>query len=179
MMRGESQLFGRYPGNKRAMVGARRIRTFDLFCGAGGSSCGAKQAGAEVAGGVDLWPTATRTFHKNFPKAKVYTGDIRRLPADQVACDVGRIDLLLASPECTHHSIAKGSAPRDETSKQLAFEVVRFAKAMQPRWIVVENVIQMERWPAFDHWRTHPWDLPSAVALESTIAQRRVRNSAR
>jgi predicted RNA methylase len=49
------------------------IRTFDLFCGGGGSSIGAKSAGAIPLGGVDLWPVATAAFEANIRGAKAYT----------------------------------------------------------------------------------------------------------
>ncbi len=127
------------------------VRAFDMFCGAGGSSCGARQAGATIAGGIDLWPLATQTFQLNFPEAKVYTANLVDMAPEELARDVGRVDLLLASPECTHHSVAKGGKPRDEASKRLAFEVVRFARVLRPRWVVVENVIQMQRWSSFPH----------------------------
>ncbi len=130
----------------------RPIRVLDLFCGAGGSSWGAKQAGATPVAGIDLWPLATETYQLNFPEARVYTQDLKTLCPQRVRDDVGPIDLLLASPECTHHSVAKGAAPRSEASKQLAFQVVRFAEALQPRWIIVENVIQMRSWSDFPRW---------------------------
>src|SRR5262245_27818004 len=41
---------------------ARLVRAFDLFCGAGGSSHGARRAGAKVVGGIDMCPIATATF---------------------------------------------------------------------------------------------------------------------
>ena len=130
----------------------RHIRAFDLFCGAGGSSCGASQAGVEIVGGIDLWERAVETFQLNFPEARVFKRPIDRLTARGVAREVGTIDLLLASPECTNHSVAKGAAPRDEDSRRTAFEVVRFAKAWTPRWIVVENVVSMQRWDAYPSW---------------------------
>lgn len=101
------------------MAGAGKVRVLDLFCGAGGSSCGAKRAGAEIVGGVDLWPLATDTFQLNFPNAKVYPENIKDLSPEKVAREGGRVDLLLASPECTHHSVAKGNAPRDEVRNRL------------------------------------------------------------
>lgn len=130
----------------------KQIRGFDLFCGAGGSSCGARQAGVDIVGGIDLWERATETFRLNFPEARVFKRPIDRLTARGVAREVGAIDLLLASPECTNHSVAKGAAPRDEDSRRTAFEVVRFAKAWTPRWIVVENVVSMQRWDAYPSW---------------------------
>jgi DNA (cytosine-5)-methyltransferase 1 len=126
------------------------IRTFDLFCGAGGSSCGARMAGAEVVGALDMWPLAAETFERNFPDARVFR---RRLTADfgskKISSKVGPIDLLLASPECTNHSVAKGNKHRCEESRRTAFQVIKFAKTMQPRWIVIENVVSMQRWDAY------------------------------
>jgi DNA (cytosine-5)-methyltransferase 1 len=125
------------------MAACEDIRAFDLFCGAGGSSMGAKQAGVLPVGGVDAWELATDSFKKNLPGSVVYNCDIRDLSPRRVLREVGEIQLLLASPECTHHSVAKGNRPRNEESKQLAYEVIRFAKVLKPRWVVVENVIQM------------------------------------
>ncbi len=130
----------------------RKIRAFDLFCGGGGSSLGAKQAGAVPVGGVDLWPIATDAYSINLRDAKTYTNDLNDLEPSRIANDIGPIDLLLASPECTHHSIAKGNKPRSEDSKQLAYQVIGFAKSLEPRWIVVENVIQMRTWPSYADW---------------------------
>jgi DNA (cytosine-5)-methyltransferase 1 len=62
---------------------------------------------------------------------------------------LGKIDLILASPECTNHSPAKGNKPRCEKSKDTAFQVVRFAKAFKPRWLVIENVVSMRRWKRY------------------------------
>lgn len=130
------------------------IRSFDLFCGAGGSSCGARMAGVEPVGGIDLWDTAADTFELNFPEATVYRRPIASLTARQVAREVGDIDLLLASPECTNHSVAKGNAERCEVSRRTAYEVIRFAKAWRPRWVVVENVGSMQRWHSYADWIT-------------------------
>ena len=128
------------------------IRAFDLFCGAGGSSCGARQAGVRIVGGADLWEKAADTFEDNFPGAKVYRRKIEALSPTTVRKEVEPVELLLASPECTNHSVAKGSAPRDELSRRTAFQVIKFAKAWKPRWVVVENVVSMQRWDAYDEW---------------------------
>lgn len=109
-------------------------------------------AGVTPVGGIDLWATATATYELNFPNAKTYSVPIRRLSARKVAKDVGPIHLLLASPECTNHSVAKGNAPRCEDSRRTAYDVIRFAKAMRPRWIVVENVVSMQHWEAYSDW---------------------------
>lgn len=135
---------------------ARAVRSFDLFCGAGGSSCGARSAGAKVVGGIDAWETAAETFALNFPKAPVWNGRIENLTAKAVAEAAGRVDLLLASPECTNHTFAKGrrqNGEGPERSRRTANYVVRFAKVMNPRWLVIENVVSMRSWEEYPKWR--------------------------
>lgn len=127
----------------------KKIRSFDMFCGAGGSSLGAHAAGVEVVGGVDLWDAATKSFLLNFPKASVYNQDLRSLDPLHVKAKVGHIDLLLSSPECTHHTCARGNKPRSEESKETALQVVRYAEAIRPRWIVLENVVHMRPWDRY------------------------------
>jgi DNA (cytosine-5)-methyltransferase 1 len=123
-----------------------QIRTFDMFCGAGGSSLGAREGGAKIVGGVDLWGPAVESFKLNFPKAHVFQKDLRILTPEEVLAKTGPIDLLISSPECTHHTCARGSKPRSNESKDTAFQVIRYAEAMKPRWITLENVVHMKPW---------------------------------
>ncbi|QDV68098.1 putative BsuMI modification methylase subunit YdiO [Rosistilla carotiformis] len=132
----------------------QEIRTCDLFCGVGGSSRGAAMAGATPVAGLDMWGMATDAYAVNFPCAQTYRMKASSLKPQRLMDDVGKIDLLLASPECTAHSVAKGKKPGCEKSRGTAFEVIRFAKVLHPRWIVVENVLQMQRWARFDEWKS-------------------------
>lgn len=109
-------------------------------------------AGAMPVGGLDMWDLAVETYALNFPTAKTYHLKADELCTKRLQDEVGAVDLLLASPECTSHSVAKGNKPRCELSRATAFEVVRFARALRPRWIVVENVMQMQRWDRFEDW---------------------------
>ncbi len=110
-------------------------------------------AGVVSVGALDMWKLASDTYQLNFPTATVYHSRADSLSPQRVAKEVGSIDLLLASPECTSHSVAKGNKPRCEISRGTAFEVIRFAKVLRPRWIVVENVMQMQHWARFTEWR--------------------------
>jgi DNA (cytosine-5)-methyltransferase 1 len=132
-------------------VGKRTIRALDIFCGGGGSSLGARMAGIQPVGGIDLWHIATAAYESNF-SAPTWCTDLEELDPRQILKKVGKIDLLLASPECTNHSVAKGSGPRCERSRQTAYHVIRFAKKLKPRWLIVENVTSMRHWSSFDHW---------------------------
>jgi len=131
-----------------------KIRALDLFCGAGGSSWGAREAGVEIVAAFDLWPLAGEAHDSNFPEAEFISGRLEEQDVDMLVKDYGKIDLILASPECTNHSPAKGNKPRCEQSKDTAFQVVRFAKAFKPRWIVIENVVNMRKWTRYTEFKT-------------------------
>jgi len=127
----------------------RKLRAIDLFCGAGGSSWGAQAAGVEIVAAFDVWPVAESVYRDNFPNVRFYSGRIEEHDLDQVVKEVGRVDLIMASPECTNHSVAKGNKPRCEVSRETALQVVRFAKAFKPCWVVVENVVSMQKWSRY------------------------------
>ncbi|MCP4263583.1 MAG: DNA cytosine methyltransferase [Planctomycetes bacterium] len=130
----------------------KKIRAIDLFCGAGGSSWGAHCAGVEVVAGFDFWPVAKSVYSDNLPDAKFYCENIEDLDPSNLKKELGDIDLILASPECTNHSVAKGNKPRCEKSRSTALQVLRFAKAFEPRWIIVENVVGMKSWVRYDEF---------------------------
>ncbi|MEE7505125.1 DNA (cytosine-5-)-methyltransferase [Methylobacterium mesophilicum] len=131
------------------------MRTVDLFCGGGLSSWGARMAGAEIVAGVDAWDRAASTFKRNFPKAIVRNCRLSmQTGPDILGRDIGRVDLLIASPECTNHSIAKGNRPRDEDSRRSGSFAVEFLRKMgrdAPRWVVLENVAPWRHWSGYDH----------------------------
>lgn len=126
------------------------MRGLDIFCGAGGSSAGARMAGVEMAGAVDLCPIATATYQDNFPATHVVTGRLEHVDIAALRRQVGEINILLSSPECTNHSCAKGGAPRSEESRATAMLVVDYARAFKPRWIVLENVVHMRPWSRYE-----------------------------
>lgn len=95
--------------------------------------------------GLDAWELATKTYKANFPKSDVITNFIENVDTKAL----GRLykpDVLLTSPECTSHSIARGAKPGTEKSRETAIGIVPWVKAMQPRWVIVENVNRMKKW---------------------------------
>ena len=130
----------------------RTIRAMDLFAGIGGSSQGARLAGAQVVAAVDYWHLAEQTYLENHEGVTFFRNLCERIDPGEIRRRIGSIDLLIASPECTSHTCAKGSAKRSETSRRTAFEVPRFASFLKPRWIVVENVVHMRSWTKYEEW---------------------------
>ena len=148
-----------------------RIRTLDLFHGAGGSSIGAQMVGVKIIAGIDSWHVASDSYSKNFPTVKSINRDIREICPKHLHRDIGDIGLIVASPECTNHSCAKGGGDRCEESKQTAFQVIRFAREFKPKWIVIENVVQMESWSGHPDLLEGLWELGYYVRQEKLNAK--------
>jgi len=126
------------------------LKVLDLFHGAGGCSIGAQTAGAEIIAGIDYWYMAHIIYKNNFPHALSINRDIRKVKPKNLHNKIGEINLILASPECTNHSCAKGNGIRDEESRKTALQVIRFASEFRPKWIIIENVMQMKFWPGYE-----------------------------
>ncbi len=107
-------------------------------------------AGARITSAIDVWDLATLTFKDNFATATVETRELGPCSKPSLAIQESDIDLLLASPECTNHSPAKGSKRRSENSRRTSNYVLNFAKKLKPRWIVLENVVQLRGWSGYD-----------------------------
>lgn len=121
----------------------RKLIAADLFCGAGGTSQGAEQSGAAtVRFAVNHWKIAVDTHSANFPHAQHVNSRL-----DQCSpSEVDRIDLLFASPECTHHSRARGGRPTTDQQRSGAWQVLPWIEHHRPSFVVIENVIEFREW---------------------------------
>lgn len=127
----------------------KTLKAADLFCGAGGSSTGLRRVADALGVGLDLtavnhWPTAVETHAANHPEARHVCESLDSIDPRKVTG--GSLDLLWASPECTHHSTARGGKPINDQSRSTAWCVTRWAEALRPRYIVVENVPEFQTW---------------------------------
>lgn len=109
------------------------MRYVELFCGAGGTSCGLVGAGWECAGAADLDATALATYAANFPAHPVHRLDLAR-PLD---------DALVASSPCTAFSAANSA--RDPAHAALTATLATHVARVRPAWVVFENVPRAER----------------------------------
>lgn len=126
------------------------IRAADLFCGAGGTSRGLRQACDRLGHRLDLtainhWPTAIDTHRANQPDARHICERLELVDPRRVVPG-GRLDLLVASPECTHHSNARGGKPVSDQQRASAWTVLRWAEALYVRSILIENVPEFTTW---------------------------------
>lgn len=147
----------------------------DLFCGAGGSSLGAEATGnVTLVMAANHWQTAIDVHQEHFPHAAHDVADIsqadpRRYPAT---------DILIASPECTNHSQARGVSrkrqdpslwdapdPSAERSRATMWDVPRFAEQLHYPAIIVENVVEATRWALWPAW----WQAMELLGYEGTV----------
>ena len=120
-----------------------KLRAADLFCGAGGTS-----AGAHATGGVDVkfalnhWDRAIQTHSANFPWTKHVNSRLENTSPSEAS----DINLLFASPECTHHSRARGGKPTSDQQRSGAWHVLPWIEHHRPSWVVIENVVEFREW---------------------------------
>ncbi|QBR40993.1 DNA cytosine methyltransferase [Kerstersia gyiorum] len=118
----------------------------DLFAGGGGASTGIEQAiGRPVDISVNHAPEAVALHTVNHPQTQHYTSDVFEINP-LVATRGMPVGLLWASPDCKHFSKAKGGKPVSKRIRGLAWVVVKWAKAVRPRVIILENVEEFQTW---------------------------------
>jgi len=119
----------------------------DLFAGGGGASEGIRMAlGRDPDIAINHDPVAVAMHKANHPTTIHHTQDVWAVPPCWAT--QGRpVDLLWASPDCTHFSKAKGAAPtRDEKRRDLAWVVEKWAREVRPKVIALENVEEFTTW---------------------------------
>jgi len=107
------------------------MKILDLFCGAGGFSCGFLDKGNTFIG-VDNWEVALETYKNNI-KGEIIKTDIMLLDLSTV----GKVDILVGSPPCQPHSTANRFKDNDPKHIQKYLDVVN---ELKPRWWVMEEV---------------------------------------
>lgn len=132
----------------------------DLFCGAGGTTTGFEMTGgvAKVIAAVNHDPKAIKSHWVNHPDVQHFEEDIRHLDLDKlVACAAIWQEkypdaklILWASLECTNFSKAKGGLPRDADSRTLATDLIPYIDALQPDYVLIENVEEFMSWGPLD-----------------------------
>lgn len=146
------------------------ITVTDMFCGAGGSSTGAVKAGANVQLAINHWARAIETHNTNHPNTTHVLTDISRADPWRYPSTT----ILVASPECTNHTLAKGKQrrglaqgalpgfgetiydPAEERSRCTMFDPLRWAECHNYEMVILENVVDARLWVMWDAW-LHAW----------------------
>ena len=129
------------------------IEGVDLFAGAGGFSTALVRAAKELGLFVNLsavnhWDRAIETHSANHDGKHYCVSMDAARPEDIVPG--GRLDILLASPECTHHSQALGGKPVHDQRRSTAWCIPRWLSSCRTKMALVENVPEFKTWGPVD-----------------------------
>lgn len=121
-----------------------KLTAIDLFCGAGGLSEGFRQAGFHVLAGQDYDEQAGATFSKTHPEANFIGGPIQDVSPALLLKAAGakrrEIDVIVGGPPCQGYSVYNHQRGEADPRAGLFREYLRIVEAVQPRWLVMENV---------------------------------------
>jgi len=118
----------------------------DSFAGGGGASTGIEMAlGVSPDIAINHDAVALSLHAANHPNTRHLPHSIWKVDPHAV-CEGHPVGLLWASPDCKHFSKAKGGKPVERSIRDLAWVVVRWAKQVSPRVIILENVEEFQTW---------------------------------
>ena len=122
----------------------------DFFAGGGGFSEGARQAGCRGLLAANHDPVAVETHRSNHPDMQHCTQDLNLIDWNQVP----DADIFTASPCCQGWTRARGTdKPRHDVSRQTAWCVPHGLEFRRPRFLVIENVVDIMRWERYQIWK--------------------------
>lgn len=132
----------------------RKILVADLLCGAGGSSTGCARALRDLGLEMELvcvnhWGVAIETHKKNHPEARHYCQDISTV-RPHIIVPEGYLDLLMASPTCTHHSVARGGKPTSDQQRSDPWHIITWLTELRVKRMIIENVWEFIGWGPVD-----------------------------
>ena len=120
------------------------MKSIDLFAGAGGLSCGLKQAGFQPLLANELVPQYAETYRLNHPETEMVVGDVRTVCEanlkQRLGVQEGEIDLVAGGPPCQGFSINAPIRSLDDARNHLFKDFLRVVSAIKPKAVLIENV---------------------------------------
>jgi DNA (cytosine-5)-methyltransferase 1 len=143
----------------------KKIQVIDLFCGAGGLSCGFSQrANAstyKIIAAADIDPSSTATYHKNLG-VKPFVIDLGAVAKsatnirnfrEKIAVDSSAPLVIVGGPPCQGFSAhSKKNRNSSDIRNELVVAFAKIATSFSPDVIVFENVPEAmteKNWPHF------------------------------
>jgi DNA (cytosine-5)-methyltransferase 1 len=98
---------------------------------------------------VNHWGVAIETHKRNHPEARHYVQDIATVRPHLLVPE-GYLDLLMASPTCTHHSVARGGKPTSDQQRSDPWHIITWLTELRVKRIIIENVWEFTGWGPVD-----------------------------
>ncbi|MEX1013741.1 MAG: DNA cytosine methyltransferase [Candidatus Paceibacterota bacterium] len=133
----------------------RQLIAVDFFCGAGGVTCGFRQADIKVLGGIDIDAVFEETYEKNNPGSKFIHNDISKLKFVDLEkkLEIKKNDehlIFIGCSPCQYYTNLKTDKTKSKESRLLLEDFQKFVDFFNPGYIFIENV------PGFDRSKDSP-----------------------
>ncbi|WP_421895006.1 DNA cytosine methyltransferase [Marinoscillum sp.] len=121
------------------------LKAVDFFSGAGGMTCGLRQAHIKVLGGIDIESQFGKSYEASNPGSKFLERDISKYQPYQLQSDLG-LDInddelvLVGCSPCQYWSSINTNRHNGSYTKNLLEDFHRFVDYFNPGYVVVENV---------------------------------------
>lgn len=128
----------------------KKLRVLDLFCGCGGMSLGAKQAGFEIIAGLDIDKIAVETYKRNFGENVGKLVDINKTSPNQIAevlkLKPEQLEMLIGGAPCQGFSknVPRKNRFFDDPRNQLTNKFLEYVEFLKPLVVVMENVAEIK-----------------------------------
>jgi len=131
---------------------SNQLSAVDFFCGAGGVTCGFRQAGINVLGGIDFDEVFEDTYEKNNPGSTFIPKDITQLTfqelKDKLSIDENDDNLIfIGCSPCQYYTNLKTDKTKSKKSRLLLEDFQEFAEHFWPGYIFIENVPGLNKDP--------------------------------
>jgi len=118
----------------------------DNFAGGGGASSGIERAlGRPVDIAINHDPEAVAMHTANHPQTRHFCENVWDVKPAEVTAGQP-VGLAWFSPDCKHHSKAKGGKPVEKRIRGLAWVALRWVATTRPRIVMLENVEEFVSW---------------------------------
>lgn len=143
---------------------AKTYNAISLFSSSGIGDLGLHANGINTVTACEIIEERMALFRNNNPNTKCFCGDIWKLEKDIIDDYNERFSenpfLILATPPCQGMSpngmgkmlsdYRKGLRPKYDERNRLIIPAIHIIKALQPKWIIFENVANMENTLIYD-----------------------------
>lgn len=129
-----------------------QIVAVDLFCGAGGLTCGLHKSGVLVAAGVDLDKTCEYAYTQNNPEADFIHKSVKEINKLEIEGYFSgyKYSLLCGCAPCQTFSSYNQKASESDERWWLLSEFGRLVNEVGPTFVTMENVPQLLKHKVFE-----------------------------
>lgn len=117
------------------------LTAVSLFAGVGGFDLALERNGVKVVAAVEIDKNARQVLERRFPETQIFN-DVTEVTSDQLraAGFVPERGIITGGFPCQDLSVAGKRAGLAGGRSGLFWEVVRLARELQPKWLILENV---------------------------------------